>query len=466
MITLKPYQECVYDTPREFYYDKDFAMPIPRSLRLLLPALLACCAHVAMAAEPSPSAETRDAFAAIFAHPQVKKGLEFLKADDATALADTRAIVVIAAPPFKEKTRAEYFRGRLEALGLKDVRIDTEGNAIGVRPGTGGGPKLVVAAHLDTVFPEGTDLTIREKDGKLYAPGIGDDTRGLADLLSVVRGFNATGIKTVGDIVFVGNVGEEGLGDLRGVKALFRDDKTIDGFISIDGAEADRITYLATGSHRYRVKFNGPGGHSFAAFGLPSAIHAMGRAIARIGDLKTPTKPKTTFTVGTVRGGASVNAIAGDAEMELDMRSDDHAPLLEIEAQILKAVRDAVAEENARWGSDKITVDIKLVGDRPAGIQPIDTPTVQAAFLATSAIGLKPRADGASSTDSNLPISLGIPAVTLGRGGKGGANHSLGEWWDPTDAYLGPQRHFLTLLALVGIDGVAKPLLPKRPPRQ
>jgi len=167
-----------------------------------------------------------------------------------------------------------------------------------------------------------------------------------------------------------------------------------------------------------------------------------------------------------VQGGTSVNAIAGDAEMEVDMRSDDNTPLLEIEAKIFKAVKDAVAEENARWASDKIDVEIKLVGDRPAGIQPLETPTVQAAFLATGALGMKPRAEGASSTDSNLPISLGIPAVTLGRGGKGGANHSLGEWWDPTDAYLGPQRHFLTLLTLVGIEGVAKPLLPKRPPRQ
>jgi acetylornithine deacetylase/succinyl-diaminopimelate desuccinylase-like protein len=424
------------------------------------------CAGIAPAAEPAIAPEVGAGFAAIIAHPQVKKGLEFLKADDANTLAEQKALVAIAAPPFKEKARAENFRARLAALGLKDVRIDAEGNAIGMRPGSGGGPKLVVAAHIDTVFPEGTDLTIKEKDGRLYAPGIGDDTRGLADLLSIVRAFNATGIKTVGDIVFVGNVGEEGLGDLRGVKALFRDDKSIDGFISIDGAEPDRITYLATGSHRYRVKFKGPGGHSFAAFGLPSAIHAMGRAIAKIGDLQTPKKPKTTFTVGTVQGGTSVNAIAGAAEMEVDMRADDNAPLLEIEAKILKAIKDAVVEENTRWASDKITVDIKLVGDRPAGIQSIDTPTVQAAFLATRALGLKPRAEDASSTDSNLPISLGIPAVTLGRGGKGGANHSLGEWWDPTDAYLGPQRHFLTLLALVGIDGVAKPLLEKRPPRQ
>jgi tripeptide aminopeptidase len=441
-------------------------MTSSKSLRRLLAVWFALCAGIAFAAEPVISPEARAAFAAVTAHALVKKGLEFLKADDANTLAELKSLVAIPAPPFKEKARAESFRARLAALGLKDVHIDAEGNAIGVRAGTGGGPKLVVAAHLDTVFPEGTDVTIKEKDGKLYAPGIGDDTRGLADLLSVIRAFNATGIKTVGDIVFVGNVGEEGLGDLRGVKALFRDDKNIDGFISIDGAEPDRVTYLATGSHRYRVKFKGPGGHSFSAFGLPSAIHAMGRAIAKIGELQTPKTPKTTFTVGTVQGGTSVNAIAGEAEMEIDMRSDDNAPLLEIEAKILNAIKAAVTEENARWASDKISVDIKLVGDRPAGVQPLETPTVQAAFLATRALGMTPRAEGASSTDSNLPISLGIPAVTLGRGGKGGAVHSLGEWWDPTDAFLGPQRHFLTLLALAGIDGVAQPLLPKRPPRK
>ena len=345
------------------------------------------------------------------------------------------------------------------------MRIDAEGNAIGVRPGSRRRTQLVVAAHLDTVFPEGTDLTIKEKDGKLYAPGIGDDTRGLADLLSVMRAFNAAGMKTVGDIMFVGNVGEEGLGDLRGVKALFRDDKTIDGFISIDGADPERITYLATGSHRYRIKFKGPGGHSFGAFGLPSAIHAMGRAIAKIGDLQTPKKPKTTFTVGTVQGGTSVNAIAGDAEMEVDMRSDDNAPLLEIEAKILKAVKDAVAEENARWASDKISVDIKLVGDRPRAFNRSKRRPYRPHSSPLPRLDLAPRAEGASSTDFQSADQSRRSGGNAGRGGKGGANHSLGEWWDPTDAYLGPQRHFLTLIALVGMDSVAKPLLAKRAPR-
>jgi tripeptide aminopeptidase len=415
----------------------------------------------ACAAEPEILPAVRDQFAAVAAHPQVKQALDFIKGDDAKTLAEQKTIVAIASPPFNEKTRAQDYVKRLAALGFNNAAIDKEGNVIAVRPGTGGGPKLVVSAHLDTVFPAGTDLTIKEKDGKLYAPGIGDDTRGLAELLSMVRALNATNIKTVGDIWFVGTVGEEGLGDLRGARALFRDNKDLDGFISIDGAQPSRITYVAVGSHRYRVTFTGPGGHSFSAFGRPSAIHAMGRAMAKIADLKTPKEPKTTFTVGTVRGGTSVNAIAGDAAMELDMRSVGMQPLLDIEAAALKAIKDAAAEENARWDSDKITVDIKLVGDRPAGFQPPDAPIIQAAMLAVRAIGLKPVLEEPASTDSNVAISLGIPAMTIGRGGVNGDNHSINEWFDPKDAYLGPQKNLLTVLALVGVEGVSKPILAK-----
>jgi acetylornithine deacetylase/succinyl-diaminopimelate desuccinylase-like protein len=423
-----------------------------------------CCGH-ATAAEPEIAPAVRDQFTAIAAHAGVKQALDFIKADEAKTLAEQKEIVAIAAPPFKEQVRAQDYVKRLSALGFKNAYIDKEGNVIAVRAGTGGGPKLVVSAHLDTVFPEGTDLTIKEKDGKLYAPGIGDDTRALAELLSMVRALNATNIKTVGDIWFVGTVGEEGLGDLRGARALFRDHKDIDGFISIDGARPERITYIAVGSHRYRVTFSGPGGHSFSAFGRPSAIHAMGRAIAKIGDLKTPQEPKTTFTVGTISGGTSVNAIAGDAVMELDMRSVGMQALLDIESAALKAIREAAAEENARWGSDKISVDIKLVGDRPAGSQPPGAPIIQAAMLAVRAIGLKPVLEEAASTDSNVAISIGIPAMTIGRGGVNGDNHSINEWFDPKDAYLGPQKNLLTVLALVGVDGVSKPVLAKAPAR-
>ena len=414
------------------------------------------------AAELAIPDAARQQFAAVSGNPQVKKALDFIRQDEAKTLAEQKEIVQIPAPPFKEEVRAADYLKRMQALGFKDARIDKEGNVIAVRRGSGNGPKLVVSAHLDTVFPEGTDVTVKERDGKLYAPGIGDDTRGLAEVLSLVRTLNATGIKTVGDIWFVGTVGEEGLGDLRGVKALFRDNKDIDGFISIDGGSPERVTFLAVGSHRHRVTFKGPGGHSFGAFGRPSAIHAMGRAIAKIADVQVPKQPKTTFTVGTVDGGTSVNAIAGLAVMELDMRSAENAPLLEVEAKIMKAIKEAVAEENARWGTNAITVDIKLVGDRPAGVQPPNSPIVHAAVMAVSAVGMKPVLDQPSSTDSNLPISLGIPAVTIGRGGRGDNNHALTESFDPKDAYLGVQKNLLTVLSLVGIEGVAQPLLQKR----
>jgi acetylornithine deacetylase/succinyl-diaminopimelate desuccinylase-like protein len=395
----------------------------------------------------------------------VREGLAFLQKDDAATFSDQKTLTEIPSPPFKEQVRAEAYRKRLAALGLKNVRIDSEGNAIGVYPGTGGGPRLVISSHLDTVFPEGTDVTVKEKGGRFYAPGIADDTRGLAAMLSVIRAFNATGAKTVGAIVFVGTVGEEGLGDLRGVKALFRDDPMIDGFISIDGAEMTKITVGATGSKRYRMSFKGPGGHSFSAFGLPSAIHAMGRAITRIGDVQAPSNPRTTFTVGTVAGGTSVNAIAGDAVMEVDMRSNDKDALAKLEAQVIGLVNAAVADENRRWKSTAITVDIKLVGDRPAGIQPADSQVPQAAVLAHQAVGMPGIALESSSTDSNLAINLGVPAATIRGGGLSEGTHSLGEWYEPVNGHLGPQAVFLTALALVGVDGVTQPLLPRHPAR-
>src|SRR4051812_19017216 len=327
----------------------------------------------------TPPAAVDAAFQAIFASPKVIKTLDDIKADDERAFAEQKRITEIPAPPFKEKVRAEYYQKRMQELGFKDAAIDAEGNVIALRKGTGGGrPRLVVSAHLDTVFPEGTDVSVKEKDGAILAPGIGDDSRGLAALLSLIKSMNENEIATVGDIMFVGTVGEEELGNLRGVKALFRDHTDIDGFISIDGLGITRIVNQGTGSHRYEMIFKGPGGHSFQEFGLPSAIHAMGRAIAKISDLRTPSDPKTMFTVGTVRGGTSVNAIAAEARMTVDMRSDSTEELLKLEARLLDLVKQAVREEIARWSSDKIAVEIKLIGDRPAGIVALDSPIVQA----------------------------------------------------------------------------------------
>ena len=310
-------------------------------------------------AQPAPAPDLE----AILANPKVAKTLDDIKVDDERTFAEQKRITEIPAPPFKEKVRAEYYLKRMQELGFKDAAIDSEGNVIALRKGSGGGrPKLVVSAHLDTVFPEGTDVTVNEKDGAIIAPGIGDDSRGLAALLSLITVMNANEIKTVGDIMFVGTVGEEELGNLRGVKALFRDHKDIDGFISIDGLGITRVVNQATGSRRYEFTFKGPGGHSFQEFGLPSATHAMGRAIAKIAELQTPSDPKTTFTVGTVSGGTSVNAIAAEARMAVDMRSDSTDELAKLEARLLELVKEAVADENARWKSDKMAVEARTSG--------------------------------------------------------------------------------------------------------
>ena len=416
---------------------------------------------------PAAAPAVEAAYQAILANAKVVKTLEDIKADDDTALAEQKRITEIPAPTFKEKVRAEYFLKRMQELGFKEASIDSEGNVIALRKGSGGGrPKLVVSAHLDTVFAEGTDVTVKEKDGVILAPGIGDDSRGLAALLSLIKCINANELATVGDVMFVGTVGEEELGNLRGVKALFRDHSDIDGFISIDGLGITRVVNQATGSHRYEMVFKGPGGHSFQEFGLPSAIHAIGRAIAKISDLQTPSDPKTTFTVGTVTGGTSVNAIAAEARMKVDMRSDSTEELLKLEARLLDLVKQAVAEENARWNSDKMTVEIKLIGDRPAGIVAIDSPIVQATQRAVTVITRAPRVTFAgSSTDSNLAMSQGIPAVTIGGGGEGGNWHSRNEWYKPVNAFYGPQHALLTMLVLAGLDGATKPALAVRQPK-
>jgi tripeptide aminopeptidase len=405
------------------------------------------------------------ALQALLANPKVTKALDDIKADDARTLEEQKRITEIPAPPFKEKARSEYYLKRMQELGLKDAAIDGEGNVIALRKGSGGGrPKLVVSAHLDTVFPEGTDVAVKEKDGVINAPGIGDDSRGLAALLSLVKAMNENGIATAGDLLVVGTVGEEELGNLRGVKALFRDHNDIDGFISIDGLGISRVVNLSTGSHRYEMIFKGPGGHSFQEFGLPSAIHAMGRAIAKISELRTLAEPKTTFTVGTVVGGTSVNAIAAEARMAVDMRSNSTEELLKLEEKLLGLVRQAVTEENARWNTDKMTVEIKLIGDRPAGKVEMDSPVVLATQRAVAAIANGRKATfGGASTDSNIAMSLGIPAVTIGGGGEGGNWHSRNEWYKSTDAWMGPQSALLTVLMLSGLDGVTKPALAVRP---
>ncbi|EJE49565.1 acetylornithine deacetylase/succinyldiaminopimelate desuccinylase-like deacylase [Acidovorax sp. CF316] len=437
------------------------------AVSLSVAALCAGTAH-AQAVAPTPTQlrpAVDQAYTQLMAAPQIHQLLEAVKADHERSIGDLKMLTEIEAPPFKEQKRAEAFLARMKALGLTSAAIDAEGNVVGVRKGTGQGPKLVVSAHMDTVFPAGTDVKVKERDGRLYAPGISDNTRGLAVLLSWLKVLNDQRIATVGDLVFVGNVGEEELGNLRGMKHLFAEHLDIDGMVALEPAPDGTVLMQGTGSHRHEVTFKGPGGHSFAAFGqVPSAIHGMGRAIAKISEIRTPTTPKTTFTVGTVGGGTSVNTIAPDARMAVDIRSDAMEPLLATEKQVLAAVDEAVAEENKRWGVATLSASTRLIGDRPGGRTAVDTVLVEAAVRSNTAFGHKTVLSGAS-TDANVPMSLGIPAIVIGGGGKTGGFHALSEWIDLTDAWKGAQNSLVTVLGLVGVQGVSAPLLEKRAPR-
>jgi acetylornithine deacetylase/succinyl-diaminopimelate desuccinylase-like protein len=390
---------------------------------------------------------------AVTSKPQVRRALDYIKAVEPETINEQIKTCEIPAPPFKEEKRAAYYQQRFTELGLKNVRLDKEGNVIGERPGTSNDTTLVLAAHLDTVFPEGTDVKVKREGTILKGPGIGDDCRGLAVILTVARALNEAKIATKGNIIFVANVGEEGLGDLRGVKYLFNHELKgrITHFISVDGTGI-RTTNAGVGSNRYRVTFKGPGGHSYGAFGLPSPIHAMGRAMEKIARFTVPKTPKTTFNIGRIEGGTSVNSVAHTAWMEVDMRSENSAALAKLDAQFQQAIQMALHEENAFWKHEKkLTVEVKLVGQRPVGDQPADAPIVQAAVAADAALGLKSSL-GAGSTDSNIPMSLNIPAITIGGGGIGREAHALSESFDTTDSHFGPQRALLIVLNLVGLQ--------------
>ncbi len=420
---------------------------------------------VAQASEVPP--KTQAAVKALGNQPAVKAALERIQRDDERTLQEQIEIAEIPSPPGKEQTRANDYVRRLRELGLLDVAIDAEGNVIARRPGTRkGAPTLVLSAHLDTVFGEGTNVKVRRDGKRYYGPGIGDDARGLTVLLTVLRAMQENKLRTQGDVLFVGTVGEEGLGNLRGVKALFRDRSDIDGFISVDNIDPapgeSELVARAVGSRRWQIAFTGPGGHSYGNFGTPSAVHALGRAISIISDLQPPAEPKTTFTVATVSGGTSINAIAEQAELRIDIRSESATALAALEEQILAAADRAGVEEGKRWGAEPVRVEPTLLGDRPAGAGTSDNPTAVAWTAAVIALGQKAPKVVAASTDANVPMGLGVPAITASGGGIGDKAHSLEEWYEPVNAWQGPQGVLLTTLALVGLEGGTKPLLPRR----
>lgn len=349
------------------------------------------------------------------------------------SVADTISLAQIPAPPFDETNRANAFAQLLTEAGISNVKQDPEGNVLGLlTTGRQRGNVIVVAAHLDSVFPAGTNVQVQRAGDRLTAPGVADNARGLAVMLAIVRSMVTTALRTETDILFVGTVGEEGAGNLRGVRYLLTQGEytsRVSAFIALDGINPARIVNQSVGSRRYRTTFSGPGGHSFSAFGTVNPVHALAYTVTALQATEVPTSPRTTYSASLISGGTSVNAIPADAVLEVDLRSEDQQQLERLEAAYLAGAASAVTQENTARGRDARVISVRheLTGDRPAGRTNTDHPLVQLAIRVLTDHAFEPNLAGAS-TDSNIPMNLGIPALTLSVGGRSAGEHSLSEW--------------------------------------
>jgi tripeptide aminopeptidase len=383
------------------------------------------------------------------------RAFDFIDSSQARFTAELIRVCEIPAPPFKERERGHYIAARFAELGLADAHIDSAGNVIGFYRGESEEPLLALSAHLDTVFPEGTDVRVRRVGSRLCAPGIADDAAGLAALIGLIQILNSAEIRLRGSIAFVATVGEEGEGDLRGARHLFSEGRLagrVSAFVSFDGTTVEFITHQALGSRRYRITFKGPGGHSWGDFGVVNPVHALGRVVARLADYRAPQEPRTTYNIGRVEGGESVNVIPRSASMDVDLRSVSDLELSRLEEFLLASVDRATRDENAARGAsvNKLQAELTMIGNRPSGETPRESPLVRLAIEASRAMGVTPILNRAS-TDSNIPISLGIPAITIGAGGVSGDSHRLSEWYDPVGREIGYKRALLLAVGMVGI---------------
>jgi tripeptide aminopeptidase len=365
-----------------------------------------------------------------------------LQAIDDAIVREQVDVAEVPAPTGDEGARAAWMLRRFSALGLQSVRRDQAGNVIGRRAGIRDAAPVVVCAHLDTVFPHGTNLTVRQEGNRLAGPGITDNGRGLAVLLALAGAIDGQAIALDRPVDFVASTGEEGAGDLRGVKHFFAHaPRRPAAMVALDGAGDHRIIHRALGSRRYRVSFNGPGGHSWAAFGAPNAVHAAAGAVARLAAIPLSSSPRTTLTVGRIGGGISVNSIPDYAWLEIDVRSVADSALERMEREVREAIAAAAREENARRAdhAPALTHEVTRIGQRPGGETPAEHPLVAAAAEATRLVGRLPELSIAS-TDANAPIGLGIPAIAIGAGGRGGDAHAITEWFENAHGTVGVAR--------------------------
>ncbi len=386
--------------------------------------------------------------------PEVRAAREWLSCHDDATIALQRQVAVIPSPTGAEERRGAFVARRFTDLGLAEVRTDRVGNVHG-RLGPAGGPGVVIASHLDTVFPEGTPLEVLEAGARLIGPGIGDNARGLAAMLVIAECCLTSGIEPRRAITFIATVGEEGSGDLRGVKHLFEDPAfTPDAFIALDGAGLNRVVHRALGSRRLRATFTGPGGHSWAAFGVANAAHAMGKAVTEIAEIALPAAPRTTASVVRVGGGSGLNTIPREAWLELDLRSESEAALETLHGQVSQALGRALDTVNRKRsaGTAPLALHIEPLGNRPSGVTNERQALVRAAVAATRAVGQTPEL-AAASTDANVAISRGIPGIALGAGGRGGEAHVETEWYENVNGSAGIFRALLTILAVAEHNG-------------
>ena len=383
--------------------------------------------------------------------PTIQKAFEYIKSIDDQTIKDMIFLTEIPSPSFHEKEKGLAFAEFLKKAGADTVWIDEVGNVIGKRKGNKSDKTILVEAHLDTVFPFGTDVTVKQKEDTLFAPGIGDATRSLSVVIALVKTFHQFDIRTEHDIWFAGTVGEEGLGDLKGMKHLFREGaQPLAAHIAIDGGGLEDIVNGGIGSLRYKVMFKGSGGHSYGAFGIGNPHNALANAITAFvpkADAFTKEGPKTTYSVSVLGGGTSVNSIPYESWMLVDMRSESQEKLKGINQLFLTSMEEGLEKENAIIRSgDALKLEIEKVGDRPSGLADPDSPIIQQTMaLAKFLSGIDPVLTS-GSTNANIAFSKGIPAVTIGKGGVGGAVHSLGEWWMNKDGYLGVQNALLLVL--------------------
>ena len=371
-----------------------------------------------------------------------------IAARDSATIRTQVAVSQIAAPTGDERERGEWVATRLRSLGLRDARIDRAGNVVAMRPGLEDLAPVLVCAHLDTVFAREVQLTFRRNGDRVTGPGIGDNGRGLAAMLAIAEEVDGRLVRTRRPIVFAATTGEEGAGDLRGAKYLFSAlDEQPAAAIALDGAGDERIVHKALGSRRYHIAYRGPGGHSWAAFGVPNAVHAAASAAAMLASLPLPRSPRTTLSVSRIGGGTSINSIPEEGWLEVDLRSTSASVLDRFDREIRIIVRAAAQQENARraTATPPLSHDVMVIGDRPSGELSAEHPLVLSAIEATQLIDREPEL-AAASTDANVPIAMGIPAIAIGAGGRGGDAHTPGEWYDNIEGPLGIARA-MTILA-------------------